>query len=376
MFTTGSKFFFGATTLALVGAIVYPAVTDGPMSTMGTVGLVSALVVFGFLAGINYFNRDGNVPAAQEGVEVNSAAAQAPVGASAWPLVTAVGAAGIVVGIVSTPVVFKVAVVVLLAGIVEWMVQGWSERGSGDRVFNGNLRRRMLFPLEFPILGALVVGFVGYMFSRVMLHVDKSTGLVAFGVVGALVMVAGFLFTSKPNVSKRTVIGVCAIAAVALGGVGVASAVQGQRHIHEHLTQADESAVCLEEGVNEEIDAEASQDVSAKSAVVANVYLQSNGIVVAYVNGFPDEPKSEVTIPRGSNVNLLFHNDFDEPYRLTARLGTFGDAEEVVTCTTAVNPGKSSFLGLKATKGNLASSTPLVLTIPGLEGQEIRVVVP
>lgn len=376
MFTTGSKFFIGAAGLALVGTIVYPAVTNGPASTTGTIGLLSAFVVLAFLAGVNVFNRDGNVPAAQEGALTDSAAAQGPAGRSAWPLVTAVGVAGLVVGVVSKPVVFKVALVVLLAGIVEWMVQGWSERGSADRAFNGNLRRRMLYPLEFPLLGAALIAVVAYPFSRVLLGLDETATLVVFGVVGALVLAGGFLFASKRDVSKRTIIGVCAIAGVALMGVGVASAVKGQRTIEPHVSQADEPAVCLEGGTNDEVDSDASQDVSAKSSVIANIYLQSNGTVIAYVNGFPDQPMSEVTIPRGAEVSFLFHNDYSSSERLTARLGTFADKPEIVTCTTAVHSGKSAFIRFKATKSNLASSTPLVLSVPGLEGQEIRLVVP
>lgn len=61
MFTTGSKFFFGATALSLVGAIVFAFTSGGPTGVMGTVGMLTAATVFGFLGGINYFNRDGNV---------------------------------------------------------------------------------------------------------------------------------------------------------------------------------------------------------------------------------------------------------------------------------------------------------------------------
>ena len=101
MFTTGSKLFFGATALSLAGAVVHAVSTDGPTGVMGTVGLLTLAIVFGFLAGINYFNRDGNVPAMQQGAEYTAAAAQPPVGSSLWPLITAVGVAGLVIGAVS-----------------------------------------------------------------------------------------------------------------------------------------------------------------------------------------------------------------------------------------------------------------------------------
>ena len=63
------------------------------------------------------------------------------------------------------------------------------------------------------------------------------------------------------------------------------------------------------------------------------------------------------------------------------RVGAFasraiGDAAEVVMCTTVVNPGKEAFLSFKIPKTNAASSTPLELVIPGVEGQQIAIVVP
>ena len=132
MFTTGSKLFFGATALSVACAVVFAASTGGPTGIMGTVGLLSLAIVFGFLAGINFFNADGNVPGMQQGAEYTAAAAQPPVGSSMWPLVAAVGVAGLVVGAVSTPVVFKVSIVVVLAATAEWMVQGWAERATAD----------------------------------------------------------------------------------------------------------------------------------------------------------------------------------------------------------------------------------------------------
>ena len=121
MITTGSKLLIGATVVSIVTAVVFGITTGGPTGFMGTVGLVSTAVVFAFLAGINLSGRDGTVPASQEGVQHNTAAAQPPVGRSMWPLVAALGVAGLVVGVVSHPTVFKVSFVVLLAAFAEWL---------------------------------------------------------------------------------------------------------------------------------------------------------------------------------------------------------------------------------------------------------------
>ena len=377
MFTTGSKMFLGATTLSVVATIVFSASNGGPVGLMSTVGLVSAAIIFAFLAGINFYTRDGNTPSMQQGVEHTSSAAQPPVGRSMWPLGAALGIGGLVVGIVSKPVVFKVAVVVLLAAIVEWMVQAWSERASADGKYNANVRSRMLNALEFPILGTVGAGAVVYAFSRVMLSADPDAGRWIFVAIGALIIVGGFLFAGRRLTSRGSIAGICTVGALALMGVGVASAISGQRTIHPHpvIDDASQKALCLEGG-EEEVDDRASQDVSLKSSVVANIYLQADGDLIALVNGQPGIEYHELVVPRSTRLGIIFHNDSGEAQRLTGRFGTFPDKPEAVSCTTAVHAGKSAYLGISIPKTNAASSTPLEFIVPGVDGATITIVVP
>ncbi len=375
MFTTGSKLFFGASALALVSALVVAACTDGPLSSAGVLGLLSVMGILAFLGGVNYANRDCNVSGMDEAAAETAAAAHRAGRPSAWPAAAALGVAGLVIGAVSKPVVFKVAVVLVLAGVVEWMVLGWSERASDDDEFNANTRRRLLYPLEIPILAAVALGAIVYAFSRVMLRLDKDPGKVVFGVIAALVVFGAFVFAHRRGASKRTVVGITTIGALALFGVGVASAVQGQRTIEAHPTTVSEQA-CLQAGAVGEADDNASQDVAAKSSVFANVYLNSDGTLVAQPNGYDGAAKSELSVPRGAQVRLLFHNGSGTERRLTARLGTFGTGAEALVCTTIVHDGQEAFLEFKVAKSNAASSTPLVLAVPGVDGQSIQIVVP
>lgn len=381
MFTTGSKLFVGATALSIVGAVVWGICTDGPVGLMGTVGLISVAVVFAFLAGINFFTRDGNVPSMQQGAQYTAAAAQPPAGRSMWPLASAVAAGGIVVGAVSRPVVFKVAVVVLLAAIVEWMIQGWSERASADATYNAGIRKRLLNPLEFPILAAGGLGALIYGFSRVMLRANKDAGKWVFVVLAALILGAAFLIAFKRGLGKATIAGVASLGAVAIVGAGVVSALQGQRTIETHsgLTPG----VCLEQVGEEqmhEADHKADTGVSAQSSVVARIELQSNGTLIAWVAGYSGEakPQSSVTIARSAQVGIVFENNLKDgkDHRLTARLGTFGKNPETILCTARIGHGDSQFLSFKVPKVNAASSTPLELFIPDLPDQKIQLVVP
>ncbi len=368
--------------LSAGGAIVFGVTTGGPAGVLGTIGLLSLAIVFGFLAGINLYTRDGNVASLEPGVERTSAAAQPPVGRSLWPIVGAVGVGGLAVGAVSQPVVFKVSLIVVLATVVEWMIQGWSERASADRTYNEGVRKRLLHPLEFPIVGALVGAGVVYAFSRIMLSISKDAGRWVFIIIGAVIVAIGFLFAAKRGLSKGTAAGIVAVGALALVGVGVASAVSGQRPIEPHPEIT--SAVCLgtaTEAQTEEIDNKASQDVSAKSNVISNVELTADGRLVAFNLGTADTEYHEITVPRSTTVHVLFTNKTEEPRRLTVHLGTFPAADgtagsEQADCTTALHPDGTAFLTFRLDKSQAASTTPYRLTVPGVDGQEIKLVVP
>jgi hypothetical protein len=382
MFTTGSKLFLGATTASAVGAVVWAVTTGGSAGILGAVGLATLAVVFAFLAGLNFFTRDGNVPSTQPNPEHTTAAGQYPVGGSLWPMVTAVSLGGIVVGAVSRPVVFKVSVVILLAALVEWMVQGFAERASADPAYNAGIRKRLLHPLEFPIFGALVLGVVVYGFSRVMLSASKDSGRIVFILLGTIIVVAGFLIAGARGMAKGTSIGIAVVGGVALLSVGVVSAVQGQRTIapHPELT----AAVCLGNATPEqeaEVDKNASQNVAAKSSVVANVVLTKDNRLVAFINGIPGTEYHEITIGRSAQTNILFRNDSSTPHRLTARLGTFVQQDgtagnEEASCTARLNQNNEGFLSFKLSRQQAASSTPFELIIPGLTGQSIKLLVP
>ena len=101
------------------------------------------------------------------------------------------------------------------------MIQGWSERASASASYNTEVRRRMLFPLEFPVLGAVIGAVVVYSFSRIMLYLSKEAGPIVFIVVASLILAGGIVFAVKPKLSKGFVGGICAVAMLALVGTGL-----------------------------------------------------------------------------------------------------------------------------------------------------------
>jgi hypothetical protein len=379
MFTTGSKLFLGATTLSLVAAVVYAIMKGGDVGWTATVGLISLTLVLAFLTGINFYVRDSNVSAVQPDAVANAPAAQEPPTASMWPAVAALGAGLLVVGTVTEPVVFKAGVVVLLAVLIEWMVQGWSERASADPRYNAEIRNRLLHPLEFPVLAAVGLGIVIYSFSRIMLFLSREGGPVAFGILAALVLLVGFLFASKQNLRRSVVIGICGIAALGLVSTGAAAAIGGERELHAHETVSDSPEVCSS-NEETEVDEKGSQNVAHKNGVAATIVYDGTSLV-ANVAGL-HEPTTTMTLQRSSPSSLVFENRSDEDARMTARLGTFERdvngtmvTESPVTCTTLVEPGGRQLLTVTYSKPSVATPDPYELIVPDFDGA-ITVVVP
>jgi hypothetical protein len=387
MFTTGSKLFLGATVLSIVAAVVVGVCMGGSSAWVGVIALISAAVSFAFLFGINYYVRDCNVSAMSENAATESPAAQQPVQRSLWPAIAAVAVGAIAVGAQSKPIVFKAGVIVLLAAGVEWMVQSWSERASADPAYNDDVRKRMLHPLEFPVLAAAGLAVIIYSFSRIMLWIDKSGGPVVFLIAGALVLVGGFLLAAKPGLKTGVVTGLCAIALLGLVSTGAVMAIDGQRTIEEHpTTNTDNSAACLlaEEGpgTQAEIDHKGSQAVAAKAGVAMTVVLE-NGQLAAYEQAI-DGPQNPVTVSRGNVVNVIFKNRDPEKRRLTVNLGEFEQdvngtlvKQRPKVCTTLVRGTNGvQFLSFVLPKPSIASSQPYTFTVPGVDTTPIEIKVP
>jgi hypothetical protein len=387
MFTTGSKLFLGATVLSIVAAVVFGASKGGSDGWLGVMGLLSAAVAFALLFCVNYYTHDGNVSGMSDNATTQSPAAQPPVERSMWPVVSAVAVGAIALGAISKPIVFKAGVVLLIACGVEWMVQGWSERASADHAYNAELRKRMLHPIEFPVLAAAGLAAVIYSFSRIMLWIDKSGGPVVFIIAGALVLVGGFLFASKPSLKKGVVTGICAIAALGLVSTGAVMAVDGQRTIEEHpTTKTDNGAACAlaEEATGEEkeIDEKGSQAVASKAAIGITVTLE-DGKLTAHELALPGD-QNPVTVSRGNVVNVIFKNKDPEKRRLTVNQGEFEQdvngttvKERPKVCTTLVKEGGSQFLSFLLPKPSIATpNLPYSFEVPGVDGAEIEIKVP
>jgi len=369
MFSTGFKYFFGVTVLSVVALIISLAFFD--KLALAGVAISFLIGVGALLAGIAAATSDGTTRDAN--LDTTETTTQ-----SMWPLVTGIGVVFVVLGLVTSSIVTFGGVVVLLAALSEWMVQAWSERASTDSSFNFSVRKRLLNPIEFPVLAAVGLGVVIFMFSRIMLSVDKATGAVLFIVAGALVLVAGALFAARPNMKRSVGASICVLGALGIGAGGIAGAVSGERKdlveaaAEGHFTHAEcgpEKSKYFDKGSEETL--------SLRSSALATVTYR-DGELFVNIQGLKAEQKT-LTVPRSNPSNIIFRNETDGKFRLVAHLGGKKDATDKShsdeTCTQLVELGAEQSLTLNIPKSSGPDNT-YYLFIAGAEEKQIAVVVP
>jgi len=375
MFTTGSKYYLGLSGVAAIVGIAYMVLVNP--NDIGATALFMLATGAGTIAGFSLFTREGEVDTAEEAIE---AARRAP-GASIWPIVTALGAAIVLVGLATIPAWFIIGLAVLCAGGLEWMIQGWSDRASADAGYNENVRTRIIGGLEFPGLAAVVLVVIAYAFSRIMLTASKNGATIIFMVVATIVLIIGSMIAVKPNLRGRFTAAVVTVGTVALLAAGVASAFAGER---EELTKAEkedhfaaEHRECGPEK-SKYWDKHANNTVSLRSAVIATVVVE-NGKFHAEAIGLKDKVYS-ISVPQSNPVALMFRNRDEKEYRLVVNLGTHEVAETGIKeakqdCTQLTGKNQEQILLLNIATPAPDPGEPYTLTVPGLEG-EIKVIVP
>ena len=247
MITTGSKFFYALTGLLLVTAVVYGYSTGGnevgPLS-LGYKGAVGDHLGYGVLlaaAAASLFagfcttafrDADPDAGAHLLGVDVPPTAA-AP-GTSYWPVVGAFGVTLVIIGVVLNNVFFVGGLLLLAAVAIEWTMQAWADRATGDPAVNREIRNRVMLPIEVPVAAALVIGVVVLGYSRAFLAASQLGAVwIAMG-IAATIFIIGTILSLRPRISQNVVAGLLVAAAIVTIGLGVFGAVAGEREFEHH----------------------------------------------------------------------------------------------------------------------------------------------
>lgn len=325
MITTGSKFFFAVTgilgailSLELVIHLLSPGAYVFGIDTLQAIIMVSLMVVCAFLGSMAIATRDGDV-------EAGAAVLARPlVSSSLWPVVTGVGVTLLALGLVVDRRIFLLGFVLLLAAGFEWMVQGWTDRASADPAYNASVRGRFMHPVEFPVLGFLIIGSIMFGFSRIMLSLNETGAIILFAVVGALILLAAVALANRSGVSRQALTGVLAVGVAALL---VFSVVGIQRGFHS----AEDVP---------EVEKKASNAVADKANTLASVFATTAGLEFRH-DGVTIE---KLYVPRALNTNLLFRNQTGEKAKLVVEsVKVVTDAEG--KSTEVLNELETEYIG-------------------------------
>ncbi len=374
MFTPGSKYFLGLTGLSLAVAVLYLFLVNP--TDLGAVALFGLSASGATIAGLSLFTRDSDAYTAEEAI----AAGTASPASSFWPIIFALGAAVVLVGLVTNPIVFVLGVAVLVGGGIEWVVQDWAEGASLDGAYNQFVKARAIGALEYPGLAAAGLGVIAFLFSRIMLATSKTQAPVIFIVVAVIVLVVGVLKGFKPEVLGKKTVLIATLGALLLAGAGVASALAGERHELTVAAEEDHFSIEHRECGEEEsahYDHLANNTVSLRSSVTATIFVEG-GKLYAEEIGLKTKLDT-LTVRRSNTTSILFRNLDEEARRLVVNLGSkkiaeTGVVEKVGTCTQLTDKNQEQILTLLIPKPATAEE-PYSFTVPGIEGQ-IKLVVP
>lgn len=377
MFKVGSKLFLGLTGFSALTLVAYLIFVE--RLALGGVALSMVFATLVGLSAVVIIVNDGD-----NEVQPRDASL---VRASMWPLVTVAGVVLLILGLVVAQVYFIFGIVVVLAALTEWLVQAWSESASDDAAHNDSARRRLLHPIEFPVIATLGLGVIIFAFSRIMLAISKSAGAVAFMVLSSLVLLVGAIVALRPALKSAIVSGICVVGAVGIVAGGIAGQGAGLR---SDLVEAAEEGHYTHRECGEEkskyFDKKAMKTLSLRTNPVAIIELR-DGALSAVMTGF-NEPQKSVSVPRGNPVTFIFRNFDAAERRMVASLGAAmgtgaesssekeGHSNANETCTQLIPQGAEQALTITYAKPSIAQVEPLTLTVPGVEGQAIEVVVP
>ena len=230
MIPTGSKFWFGVTAFAVAATVVYFLASGGEgLGSMVLLALAFAAFTLGLLSAL-IGDGDAEDPRSAAGEDDGEAVVGTATGgrvavqlAAAWPAFAAVGAAVAAVGLAAGGILFYIGLILILVAGAEWMVQAWAERSTDDPARNRELRNRIMYPIEFPVLAVVLIAVVIVSFSRVLLAVSKVGSTVLAIVVASVILAAAFMVTSRPRLTSSLLTAVVALGAVLL--IGGASSV-------------------------------------------------------------------------------------------------------------------------------------------------------
>lgn len=155
-------------------------------------------------------------------------------GASAFPLLAAVGLVATAVASTIGGPAFYIGIALLLAAAGGWLGQAFAEHPLATPRLGDRVSRRATSPFTYPVLGVLLGAVIALSFSRLYLTITEAAAIVVSGLVATVLFVGCLILASGRSSGRRLTGGLAGLALVSVIGAGAASAARGERVIEHH----------------------------------------------------------------------------------------------------------------------------------------------
>jgi len=262
MVTTGIKLYVGYFVAALTGAIVYGYTSGGsgvgPL-TLGYKGGVGDHLGYGILLGFAGASlalvvahaafRDADPAGAAQVLGLDAPPPpQRPVAPTLFPVLGALGAGVTLVGLVVGPVLFGIGLAIVAAVVVEWMMDAWADRATGDPAVNKELRDRIMKPIEIPVLSFVGIAVVALAASQILLASSKAAAVWVATAIAAVIFIAAVVISRTPKIPRSLVGGLLVLGGIGIIAGGIVAAAVGPREFEVHGEHHSEEPAAGAEG--------------------------------------------------------------------------------------------------------------------------------
>lgn len=204
----------------------------GTLLVMGAIGALAYAVVTSFRA---VTDSDVEPPLAEDAPPPSMRPVSSPrVGASAFPLLAALGLVLVGVAAAAGALAVYLAAAVLLVAAGGWLGQAFGEHPLATARVGERFSRRTTSPFTYPILAVLLGAVVAISISRVYLTITEKAAIVVSGLVATTLFVGCLVLASGRNAGRRLTAGLAGLALVSVVGAGAAAAARGERTIEHH----------------------------------------------------------------------------------------------------------------------------------------------
>ncbi|MBA3654787.1 MAG: cupredoxin domain-containing protein [Actinobacteria bacterium] len=125
-----------------------------------------------------------------------------------------------------------VAIAAALVPTVGWLASTWRAHPSFSPRVRQRVSDRLVAPVAMPVLGVLAALFIAAMVSRVLLAIPTTASWVTALIVAATLLAVLWFISSRPRLRSSALVGIGAVAVLAMTAAGAIGARAGEREFH------------------------------------------------------------------------------------------------------------------------------------------------